>query len=151
MNQGMPLGERQLRAFEESLTKLLGAENFPREALGDLSALLDELRRGVRLLKGLMELRQSFERQPAAKLHELEMVLDDVRKTLRDLLPSLRKITRTAYSMSENSTEEEQVKQAKRLLNRLSSLELKQDAQSDTGKPKRRRRGAARPATEPLR
>lgn len=117
----MKSGDRQIRAFEASLTKILGADSFPREALGDLSVLLDTLRRGVNLIIGLMELRRSFERRPAAKLQELEIVLDDLRESLRDLRPSLRKITKAAYSMCEKSTDEEKVR---RLLKKVNALRL---------------------------
>src|SRR5918992_2256915 len=125
----MKSGDRQIRAFEDSLTKILGADKIPRELLGDLSALLDTLRRAVNLLMGLMELRRSFERQPAAKLHELEIVLADLRELLKDLRPSLREITKAAYSMSEKSTDEEQVRQAKRLLKKVDSLRLQRGGQ----------------------
>jgi hypothetical protein len=125
----MKSGDRQIRAFEVSLTKILGADNFPREALGDLSVLLDTLRRAVNLLTGLMEFRRSFERRPAAKLHELEIILDDLREVLKDLLPSLKKMAKTAYSLCEESTDKEQIKRAKRLLRKVNALQFKRDDQ----------------------
>lgn len=92
MTQQKKSGDQQIMAFEASLTKIFGADNFPREALGDLSVLLDTIRRGINLLTGLMESRQSFEGSPASKLHELEIILgDDLRAALKDVLPSLKK------------------------------------------------------------
>src|SRR5688572_9152993 len=97
----MKSGDGQIEAFEASLTKILGVENFSRETLGDLSMLLDALRRGINMLTELMEFRRSFERKPAVKLQELEIALDDVRDLLKDVLPSLRKMTKAAYRICE--------------------------------------------------
>lgn len=127
MTQQKKSGDQQIMALEASLTKILGAENFPREALGDLSVLLDTLRRGINLLTGLMELRQSFERSPASKLHELEIILgDDLRAALKDVLPSLKKMTKKAYSMHGTGSDGKQVK---RLLNKVNSLRFKRSDQ----------------------
>jgi thioredoxin-like negative regulator of GroEL len=56
----------------------------------------------------------------------LEITLDDLREVLKDLLPSLREMTKTAYSKGKESTDEEQIRQAKRLLKKVNSLEPKQ-------------------------
>jgi hypothetical protein len=99
MTQEPKSGDRQIEAFRNSLTRILGADNFPPEALGDLSDLLDTLRRGVNILTGLMELRRGFEQAPAAKLHELEiLVADDLRMVVKDLVPSLKKLRKAAYA-----------------------------------------------------
>lgn len=125
MAQKMKSGDRQIKAFESSLTKILGADNFPREALGDLSMLLDALKRGTNMLTGLMEFRRSFERRPAAKLQELEIALDDVRDILKDVLPVLRKMTKTAYRVCETHEDKETVKRL------LKKVELLQSTQGD--------------------
>lgn len=72
------------------------------------------------MLTGLMELRRSFERSPAVKLQELEIALDDVRDILKDLLPSLRKMTKTAYRVCETPEDKETIK---RLLKKVDSLQ----------------------------
>lgn len=100
MTQSIQSGNRQIKAFEASLLKAIGRDKVPREALGDLSDLLDTLRRGVNMLTGIMEQRRGFERAPAKKLLELEILLsDDLRMIAKDLLPSLRAMRKAAYAV----------------------------------------------------
>ena len=104
MSLGKLSGDEQILKFRNSLTQVLGAENFPPEALGDLSDLLDTLRKGVNMLTSIMESRKSFESDPAEKLLQLELLLvDDLRMITRDLRPSLKKMVNSAYSVKSKS------------------------------------------------
>lgn len=101
-------GNLEIKAFKASLDRVLGAENVPPEALGDLSDLLGTLRKGVRLLTDLMRSTKSFERDPAAKLLELEiLVADDLRMISRDLRPNLRKMVKTAHARGTRTRQEQ--------------------------------------------
>jgi hypothetical protein len=131
MTRQVKAGERQMKAFEESLARIFGPDNFPREAIGDLSDLLDTLRRGVNLLVGLMTPGKNFERQAATKLLELELLIgDDLRMIAKDLLPSLRRMSKAAYSMRDEGSDSN--RRAKRLLKKVNSLRFERDDQSKT-------------------
>lgn len=128
MNPRRNSGERQLKLFKASLTKILGAENFPREVIGDLSMLLDSLRRAINRLTGLMEFSRSFERDPASKLQELEIELGFVRDLLENLKPALREMIEKAYNVCETHDDEEKaLRRIDRMLKKVESLQLKRE------------------------
>ncbi len=93
-------GDKQIKDFEAALTSILSPDDLPLEALGDLSDLLNTLRQGVNRLTAIMEMRKSFQRDPATKLYELEILLtDDLQMIIRDLAPSLRIMRKAAPSL----------------------------------------------------
>jgi hypothetical protein len=112
MSEQTKLGEEQIRAFEDYLTELLGSGDFPQAAVGDLSDLLDTLRRGVEMLTDLMKPGRDL---APSKLLDIEILLsDDLPMIAKDLLPSLKAMRRRGYSI--RSKEERQRNKSQRAL-----------------------------------
>lgn len=89
-------GDREIAAFANALTQVLGHEEWLPSVAGDLSDLLGTLEQGVELLRSLMK--SSGREEIPAKLLGVELLLaDDLSRLTTDLLPPLRKICKEAY------------------------------------------------------
>lgn len=96
----------EIKALKQVLERAVGAENVPGALVVDMTDLLGTLEKGVRAVRGLMSCRRA-EEVPQRLQHVAIIIEDDLPMIFRDLLPPLKKLTRTAYSLAGGDSEEE--------------------------------------------
>ena len=97
--------EIHMRGFRRALGQLVGEANFPPSVVGDLTELLFLFERGEKLLHRLRSHSGSRRRAALLVLRVEDFVCSDLSWTVRDLRPSLRRLTKLAYSEPKRARE----------------------------------------------